>query len=183
MRMNEWKLFFLIFGNVEPTVERYDGGKPKNLSQCHFVHQKSHWIDPGRRGERPAANRRKGVPTLRSSIHWHYKYVLHATSSGNCCALGRHSCSNVIWGHCALRNSCTDSRSLLLVFQQLPLSTVGQRVSTMGHPTPLLCNNGNQSFSLLRSNDPGHAGFPPQLEKRDRQEGMDVPIRCSSLTL
>jgi hypothetical protein len=42
-----------------------DRGKPKNseknLSQFHFVHQKSHWIDlganPGRRGESPATNR------------------------------------------------------------------------------------------------------------------------------
>jgi hypothetical protein len=39
-------------------------GKPKNseknLSQCHFVRHKFHWIDPGtnpgRRGERPATN-------------------------------------------------------------------------------------------------------------------------------
>jgi hypothetical protein len=37
-----------------------DRGKPKDLeknpSQCHFVHHKSHWTDPGanlgRRGER-----------------------------------------------------------------------------------------------------------------------------------
>jgi hypothetical protein len=37
-----------------------DRGKPKNseknLYQCHFVYHKSHWIDPGRRGERPATN-------------------------------------------------------------------------------------------------------------------------------
>jgi hypothetical protein len=40
-------------------------GKPKssekNLSQYHFVHHKSHWIDPGanpgRRDKRPAINR------------------------------------------------------------------------------------------------------------------------------
>jgi hypothetical protein len=33
----------------------------KNLSQCHLVHYKSQWIEPGvnpgRRGERPATNR------------------------------------------------------------------------------------------------------------------------------
>jgi hypothetical protein len=66
---NEWvserTTFFLIFGNVEPVVEWYWRGKPKtlerNLSQCHFVHYKSHWIDPGvnpgHRSERLATNR------------------------------------------------------------------------------------------------------------------------------
>jgi hypothetical protein len=38
-----------------------DRGKPKysgkNLSQCHFVHYKSHMDYPGLRGERPATNR------------------------------------------------------------------------------------------------------------------------------
>jgi hypothetical protein len=48
-----------------PRWNDIDRGKPKdsekNLSPCHFVHHKFHWIDPGanpdRRGERPATNR------------------------------------------------------------------------------------------------------------------------------
>jgi hypothetical protein len=48
-----------------PQWKDIDRGKPKdsekNLSQCHVVHHKSHWIDlganPGRRVERPATNR------------------------------------------------------------------------------------------------------------------------------
>jgi hypothetical protein len=36
-------------------------GSEKNLSQCLFIHHRSHWTDPGanpgRRGERPATNR------------------------------------------------------------------------------------------------------------------------------
>jgi hypothetical protein len=48
-----------------PRWNDIDRGKPKdskkNLSQCHFVNHKSHWIDPGaipgRRGERPTTNR------------------------------------------------------------------------------------------------------------------------------
>jgi hypothetical protein len=59
-------LFFFIFGKVELTVwTDIDRGKPKNseknLSQYHFVHHKSHWIDlganPGRCDERPAMTR------------------------------------------------------------------------------------------------------------------------------
>jgi hypothetical protein len=56
-----------------------DSGKPKNseknLSHCHFVHHKSHWIDPdvnlGHHGERPATNcLRHG--TFLKDIHYGY---------------------------------------------------------------------------------------------------------------
>jgi hypothetical protein len=45
----------------------------KNLSQCHFIHHKSHWIDlganPGRRGERPATNSLSHGTTSDLKIH------------------------------------------------------------------------------------------------------------------
>jgi hypothetical protein len=84
-KWNGWvkELFFLIFGNVELTMEWYWQGKSERLGekpvQCYFVHHKSHWIDPGanpgHRGERPATNRLSHGTALISttnatSYHW-----------------------------------------------------------------------------------------------------------------
>jgi hypothetical protein len=60
-KMDKLKNFFFKFSEMwSPRCNDIDRGKPKD-SQCHFIHHKSHWIDPGtnpgRRGERPATNR------------------------------------------------------------------------------------------------------------------------------
>jgi hypothetical protein len=52
--------FFEFLEMWIPWWNDIDRGKLKDLekilSQCHFVHHKSHWIDPGCHGERPATN-------------------------------------------------------------------------------------------------------------------------------
>jgi hypothetical protein len=58
------ELFFQFSEKWSQRWKDIDRGKPKNseknLSQCHLVHHKSHWIDlgtnPDRRGENPATN-------------------------------------------------------------------------------------------------------------------------------
>jgi hypothetical protein len=63
--MNEWKLFFLVFGNVEPAVEWYWQGKTEGLGEKPVpvplcppqIPLDCPGREPGRRGERPATNR------------------------------------------------------------------------------------------------------------------------------
>jgi hypothetical protein len=58
-------IFFSFFQVMKHWWNEIDRGKSKysgkNLSQCHFVHHKSTWTDPGSntglRGGRPATNR------------------------------------------------------------------------------------------------------------------------------
>ena len=53
--------FFSFFRVMEHQWNEIDRGKPKywrkKLSQCHFVHHKSHMNDPDLRGGMPATNR------------------------------------------------------------------------------------------------------------------------------
>jgi hypothetical protein len=67
----------LFYGPIVHPQMRMNGQRKteglgkKNLSQCHFVHHKSHWIDPGRRGERPATNRLSyGTALVNHLLDW-----------------------------------------------------------------------------------------------------------------
>jgi hypothetical protein len=79
---------------MEHRWNEIDRGKPKcsgkNLSQCQFVHHKSHWTDPGSnpglRGGRPASTRLSHAstvyfpslqPLLCSYYYYYYYYYYH----------------------------------------------------------------------------------------------------------